>query len=116
MYAEIWYITFHEQTRCAFSFATCTGGPPASRGRCGKGRHVPGRGGADLWGVAPIGEQLDKEGPLRRTAMLEIGAARAASGPETCAASGGYGRAVDQRPLPGPAQVAVRPLDARGLG
>lgn len=115
MYAVIWYITFHEQTRCAVSFATCTGGPPPARGRCGEGRHVPGRGSADFWRIAPIGEQLDEDVPFRGTSMLEIGATRAASGPAARAASGGHGRAVDHRPVPGPAQVAVRALDAGGV-
>lgn len=107
---------FYEDTRCSFSLAICLGGPPTSGGHSGKGRDVPGRGGANLWRIATIGEQLDEIISLRRASKPERRAARATFCPAPYAASGGHGCAVDQRPLSGPAEAAFYALEAGSSG
>src|SRR5437867_7498152 len=109
-----WYHVGHEEPRRTLSFFC---GPGVSAYESGDGPaegDVPKRGGPGVWGLPSVGQRLGAAAENRGRESAADGNARQTPDLGAEALSGCHDRAADQRSVPGPAEVAVCPLDAGG--
>lgn len=94
-----------------------TPGRPSQPGeRRGTAGNEPGRGGPHFRSLPPVGERLDIPVPRGRVAAIALGSPRAPAHLPPRPAPGRHRRPADHRPVSGPAEAALRVVDARGGG